>query len=39
MNFLLDNNLPPALAKALHELSKTEGHRVIALREVSGQHP
>ena len=33
MNFLLDNNLPPALAKALHELSKTEGHRVIALRE------
>lgn len=25
MKFLLDNNLPPALARALHELSKADG--------------
>lgn len=33
MKFLLDNNLPPALARALHELSKADGHQVTALRE------
>ena len=32
MNFLLDNNLPPALAEALHALSKDDGHKVIHLR-------
>ncbi|MGE8099129.1 hypothetical protein [Pseudomonas fluorescens] len=33
MNFLLDNNLPPALARALNELSKSEGHTVTPLRD------
>ena len=36
MNYLLDNNLPPALAKALQELSIAEWdgeHRVTHLRE------
>lgn len=33
MNFLLDNNLPPALARALHELSKHQGHTVVPLRD------
>ena len=31
MNFLLDNNLPPALARALDALCTREGHHVIAL--------
>ncbi len=36
MKFLLDNNLPPALARALHELTHTnsnEAHEVIHLKE------
>ncbi|MCL1481160.1 hypothetical protein MIH18_13305 [Marinobacter sp. M3C] len=33
MKFLLDNNLPPALARALHELSEPEGHTVIHLSQ------
>lgn len=33
MKFLLDNNLPPPLARALNELSHIDGHRVIGLRE------
>lgn len=33
MNFLIDNNLPPAIARALHELCKAEGHSVIPLRD------
>ena len=33
MNFLIDNNLTPALARAINELSKPEGHRVIHLTE------
>ncbi|MBF8780978.1 hypothetical protein IV505_14775 [Pseudomonas fulva] len=33
MNFLIDNNLPPAIARALHELSKNEGHLVIPLKD------
>lgn len=33
MKFLLDNNLAPALARALDELSRPEGHQVLALRD------
>lgn len=33
MNFLLDNNLPPALARALNELCKQDGHTVVPLRD------
>lgn len=33
MNFLIDNNLPPAIARALHELCKGDGHLVIPLRD------
>lgn len=33
MRFLLDNNLPPPLARALHELSKNDGHEVVHLRD------
>jgi len=33
LKFLLDHNLPPALAKALNELSKGEGHSVYPLAE------
>ena len=33
MNFLIDNNLPPAIARALHELCKADGHRVVPLRD------
>lgn len=33
MKFLLDNNLPPPLARALNELSKREGHSVVHLSE------
>ncbi|NWB98952.1 hypothetical protein HX882_23960 [Pseudomonas gingeri] len=33
MNFLIDNNLPPAIARALHELCKADGHLVIPLRD------
>jgi hypothetical protein len=32
LNFLLDNNLPPSLALALHELCKAYGHSVVPLR-------
>lgn len=33
MKFLLDHNLPPALARALNELSKADGHNVYPLRD------
>ncbi|AGI26492.1 hypothetical protein H681_23125 [Pseudomonas sp. ATCC 13867] len=33
MNFLIDNNLPPALARALNELCKADGHAVVPLRD------
>lgn len=33
MNFFVDNNLPPALAKALHALSEPSGHEVVHLRQ------
>lgn len=33
MNFLIDNNLPPAIARALHQLCEGEGHAVVALRD------
>lgn len=33
MNFLLDNNLPPAFAKAIHALSQRDGHEVIHLKD------
>lgn len=33
MKFLLDNNLPPALAQALNALSAKEGHQVFHLRQ------
>jgi len=36
LRFLLDNNLPPALARALHELiyhSSNEAHSVVALKD------
>lgn len=32
MKYFVDNNLPPALAKALHELAKPFGHTVEHLR-------
>ena len=34
MKFLLDNNLAPPLAEALHALSKRDGHGVVHLREI-----
>ncbi|MGN6319223.1 DUF5615 family PIN-like protein [Trinickia sp.] len=33
MKFLVDNNLPPALARALHALSEPDDHSVVHLRE------
>lgn len=33
MNFLLDNNLPPAFAKAIHALAEKEGHQVVHLTD------
>ena len=33
MKFLVDNNLPPALAHALRELSKPENHEVVHLKD------
>lgn len=33
MNFLVDNNLSPHLAAALHALSEPEGHSVVHLRD------
>lgn len=33
MKFLLDNNLPPKLARAIHQLVEGEGHSVVALRD------
>jgi len=33
LNFLIDNNLPPAIARALHELCKAEDHAVVPLRD------
>ncbi|WP_179403006.1 hypothetical protein [Burkholderia guangdongensis] len=34
MRFFVDNNLPPALAKALHALSEPWGHSVAHLKEM-----
>lgn len=33
MKFLVDNNLPPPFARALHALSENEGHQVLSLKE------
>jgi hypothetical protein len=33
VKFFVDNNLPPALAKALNALSEPSGHSVVHLRE------
>ena len=33
MKFLHDNNLPPAIARALHALSNKEGHQATHLRD------
>lgn len=33
MNFIIDNNLPPAIARALNELCKSDGHVVVALKD------
>ncbi|MBF5055955.1 hypothetical protein Y5W_01249 [Alcanivorax sp. 521-1] len=33
MNFLLDNNLPPSFAKAIHTLSQKYGHKVVHLSD------
>lgn len=33
MKFFVDNNLPPALSRALHELCKPDGHEVVHLRD------
>jgi hypothetical protein len=33
VKFLVDNNLPPALAHALRELSKPENHEVLHLKD------
>jgi hypothetical protein len=33
MRFFIDNNLPPALARALNELTFTDGHEVVHLRD------
>lgn len=33
MKFFVDNNLPPCLARALHQLSIEYGHSVTALRD------
>lgn len=33
MKFLIDNNLPPQLARALNELSKKDGHDVQPLKD------
>jgi len=33
LKFLIDNNLPPAIARALHELCKADGHSVVALKD------
>ena len=33
MKFLLDHNLPPELARALHSLSEHKSHQVTALRD------
>lgn len=33
MKFLIDNNLPPAIARALNELTKIELHSVAPLRD------
>lgn len=38
MNFLIDNNLPPAIARALHELCKADGHSVVPLRDKFDQN-
>jgi hypothetical protein len=34
VNFFVDNNLPPSLAKALHALSESSDHKVVHLREM-----
>jgi len=33
LKFLIDNNLPPAIARALNELTKNDGHSVVALKD------
>lgn len=33
MKFLIDHNLPPAIARALHELSLGDGHLVVPLKD------
>lgn len=33
MKFLIDNNLPPAFAKALHAFAEKDGHSVTHLRD------
>jgi hypothetical protein len=33
VKFFVDNNLPPALARALHALSESRGHSVVHLRQ------
>lgn len=33
MRFFIDNNLPPAIARGLHELSHSDGHEVFHLRD------
>lgn len=33
MKFFFDHNLPPRIARALHELSKDDGHSVVANRD------
>ena len=38
MNFFVDNNLPPALAKALHALSEPSEHKVAHLKEMFSQN-
>ncbi|PTB21610.1 hypothetical protein C9I57_08250 [Trinickia symbiotica] len=37
MRFFVDNNLPPALARALHALSEPLGHSVAHLKELFPQ--
>jgi hypothetical protein len=39
MNFLLDHNLSPLLARALNELSRGSGHEVAALRDRFPDNP
>ncbi|MCT9119089.1 hypothetical protein N6G02_23365 [Cupriavidus gilardii] len=38
MKFFVDNNLPPALARAMHALSEVHGHSVTHLRDTFPAH-